>query len=138
MARATAMAAMSASSSAAPPGRICSTAAFIMPSFSPPTRPAASSSPAPARSAPRTVRPRLADGSCLTAVELQLLILQEARHFADRGGCAGVVPEAAQILQLWEDTLTKLKNSDFAALSRRLDWVLKLTLLETVRARRGF
>lgn len=40
------------------------------------------------------------------------------------------------ILELWGDTLQKLGARDFAALSRRLDWVLKLQILERIRAQR--
>jgi len=36
---------------------------------------------------------------------------------------------AHEILALWEDTLIKLRDGDFAALARRLDWVLKLQIL---------
>ncbi len=80
---------------------------------------------------------RLADGSRLTAVEWQLLLLEEARRFQEQGGFTGVVPQADQILALWEDTLEKLKAGDLDSLARRLDWVLKLRVLESFRAQRG-
>ena len=66
-------------------------------------------------------------GARLTAVELQLLFLEEARRFVDGGQCN--VPDAAGILDLWQDTLVKLRAGDLADLAPRLDWVLKLSTL---------
>ena len=75
-------------------------------------------------------RSKMLTGAELTAVELQLLFLEQAKNFVARGGCAGLVPRAAEIVDLWEDTLMKLKARDFAALAPRLDWVLKLKMLQ--------
>ena len=80
-------------------------------------------------------RARTVSGGRLTAVDLQFRFLKEATRFADRGGFDGIVPRAAEILALWEDTLTKLRHRDFAALGRRLDWVLKRQLLERAMSR---
>ena len=71
-----------------------------------------------------------------TAVELQLEFLAAARAFVEAGRAEGVVPRAAEILALWEDTLLKLKAGDLAALAGRLDWVLKWSLLERTLAGR--
>jgi Pup amidohydrolase len=68
----------------------------------------------------------------LTAVELQLRFLGEAREFVAGGGCDGIVPRAAEILSLWEDTLQKLRQGNFESLAGRLDWVLKLSILRQV------
>lgn len=73
---------------------------------------------------------RTADGRHLTAVEVQEVIAGAARHYVDEGRAEGVVPRAREIVDLWEDTLEKLHQRDFAALARRLDWVLKLLLLD--------
>jgi proteasome accessory factor A len=81
-------------------------------------------------------RARLADSRYLTAVELQLMFLEEAQRFVGDGGCADIVPDAPQILQLWLDTLCELRARDFAALARRLDWVLKLQILQRARQQR--
>lgn len=81
-------------------------------------------------------RARTTSGAALTAVELQLRFLKDARKFAERGGCDGIVPRADEILALWEDTLKKLRARDFAALSRRLDWVLKLQMLQRAMKQR--
>ncbi len=74
-------------------------------------------------------------GTAVTAVELQLFFLEEAQRFVASGGCDGIVPRAAEILTLWEDTLLKLRAGDLAALAPRLDWVLKLSLLQRVLRR---
>ncbi len=78
----------------------------------------------------------LVTGQDVTAVELQQRFLDEARRFDAIHGFNGIVPRAAQILDLWEDTLIKLRARDFASLSRRLDWVLKRQLLERAMAGR--
>jgi len=46
-------------------------------------------------------RARTIGGGCVTAVELQLQFLDEAKRFADAGGLDVVVPRAAEILALW-------------------------------------
>jgi proteasome accessory factor A len=82
-------------------------------------------------------RARLVSGREVTAVELQLLFLEEAKEFVACGGCNSVVPRAEEILSLWEDTLLKLQAGDFAALASRLDWVLKLSVLQQVIGKSG-
>jgi len=81
-------------------------------------------------------RARMASGRQFTAVELQLRFWEEAQRFIARGGCAGIVPEARFIHQLWGGTLRKLRARDYAALARRLDWVLKLQILQRAREQR--
>jgi proteasome accessory factor A len=76
------------------------------------------------------------DGRNLTAVELQLLFLERAKRFVERGECEGIVPRAAEIVALWEDTLAKLAGRDFTALAGRLDWVLKRAAIERAFALR--
>lgn len=75
-------------------------------------------------------------GRRTTAVDLQYRFLDEAARFAARGGCDGIVPRAAEILELWADTLDKLKARDLPALAGRLDWVSKRLLLEAVLGER--
>jgi len=79
-------------------------------------------------------RARLADGREVTAVEHQRLVLADARRFADAGR-ADLIPGAETILALWEDTLERLAGRDLDTLARRLDWVMKLCLLERFLAR---
>lgn len=78
----------------------------------------------------------LASGRKRTAVELQLDFWEEAQRFVAGGGCAGIVPDAQKILELWGDTLGKLRTRDYPALARRLDWVLKLQMLQRARQQR--
>ncbi|MEW6207437.1 MAG: proteasome accessory factor PafA2 family protein [Acidobacteriota bacterium] len=82
-------------------------------------------------------RAPLTSGKKLTAVELQMLFLEEAKEFVESGGCIESVPRAEEIIALWEDTLMKLAARDFDSLASRLDWVLKLSLLEQVIAERA-
>lgn len=72
----------------------------------------------------------LINGQQLTAVEHQLKVFESARMFVEAGGCDGFVPRANEILELWEDTLKKLKDKDLDSLTSRLDWVLKSSLLD--------
>ena len=83
-----------------------------------------------------SVRARLVAGGETTAVGLQERFLDQARRFADSHGFDGIVPRAAEILDLWEDTLRRLREGDFDTLSRRLDWVLKRQILERAMASR--
>jgi proteasome accessory factor A len=83
-----------------------------------------------------TARARLVSGAAATAVELQRRFLEAARRFAARGGFAGIVPRAAELIECWESTLGMLEARDFAGLGRRLDWVLKRQLIERAMARR--
>lgn len=84
-----------------------------------------------------TLRARvpLVDGERTTAVELQLRFLEAAKRFVAKGGCDGIVPRVAEIIGRWEDTLLKLHRSDFDALVPRLDWLLKLRILEHALSR---
>jgi len=79
---------------------------------------------------------RLVSGRRVTAVEHQLLLLEEARRFEARGGFQGIVPRAGEVLDLWQDTLERLARRDWAVLARRLDWVMKLAILERALAQR--
>jgi proteasome accessory factor A len=79
-------------------------------------------------------RARMFSGSQITAVELQYQFLEEATRFVGRGGCDGIVPHAQQILDVWAETLALLEARDLSALSRRLDWALKQSVLESVIA----
>jgi hypothetical protein len=75
-------------------------------------------------------------GSAVTAVELQHLFLDAATRFVAGGGCDGRVPQARQIVRLWEDTLLKLEAGDLPALTGRLDWVLKRHILQRAMQQR--
>jgi len=77
-----------------------------------------------------TARARTASGRRLTAVELQLQFVEEARRFVDTQYLDGVVPRAGEILDLYQNTLEKLQAGEFDTLAKRLDWVLKKALIE--------
>ena len=83
-----------------------------------------------------TSRARVASGRRYTAVELQRRYFEAAARFVDQDRCEGLVPEARRIVELWDDTLTKLEARDLDALTPRLDWALKLSILNRARARR--
>lgn len=72
----------------------------------------------------------LLSGEKLKAVELQLKFLEQARAFDSKHGFSEFVPESDLILDLWEDTLEKLRSRDFDSLGSRLDWVTKRALLD--------
>lgn len=73
-------------------------------------------------------------GEQVTALELQLRFHALARRFVEAGQCR--VRDAERILTLWGDTLERLQARDLAALAGRLDWVLKLSLIQSVLKRR--
>jgi proteasome accessory factor A len=77
-------------------------------------------------------RAALTSGEKVTAVELQLRFLEEAKRFVAAGGCDRTVPRANELLALWEDTLLKLQARELETLATRLDWVLKLSILQQV------
>lgn len=77
-------------------------------------------------------RAPLCDGRRLTAVELQRCYFEEAARFAAAGGFDGVAPRAADVLALWDETLTLLERRDWPALAARLDWVRKRMILQSV------
>ncbi len=81
-------------------------------------------------------RAHLVSGEAVTAVELQRRFLDAAARFVASGGADGIVPRAPEIVALWDDTLTRLAAADWAGLARRLDWVLKLSLIERVLRQR--
>jgi proteasome accessory factor A len=73
---------------------------------------------------------QLADGRQMTAVQLQWAYLEQARDFV--GSAAD--EQTADVLQRWEQVLTALE-SDPMSLRDQLDWVAKLSLLESYRER---
>jgi proteasome accessory factor A len=75
-------------------------------------------------------RARLGNGNEVTAVELQRAFLDHAKAFVEAEGDLDEVPDARLIIELWEDTITKLESRSFDALRPRLDWILKRSLLE--------
>ncbi len=78
----------------------------------------------------------LRDGRRLTAVELQMEYLDQARkHVEDRMG-ADADAQTKDVLARWESVLSRLAE-DPMQLSHELDWVAKLELLQAYRDRDG-
>ncbi len=72
-----------------------------------------------------------------SAVEVQRRLADLAGEFVASGECGEAVPDAADVIALWHDTLDRLARRDLAALTGRCDWVLKYLLLDRFRGRRG-
>lgn len=81
-------------------------------------------------------RAAMTSGEELTAVDLQLRFLADAKRFVARHDSEMFIPRAAEIIELWEDTLLKLQAGDMEALAHRLDWALKYSLLRGVLGQR--
>jgi proteasome accessory factor PafA2 len=78
----------------------------------------------------------LRDGRHLTAVQLQMEYLEQARKFVqDRFG-DDADEQTVDVLSRWESTLERLAV-DPMSLARELDWVAKLELLQGYRDREG-
>jgi proteasome accessory factor A len=78
---------------------------------------------------------RLANGREATALEIQQEYLSKAQDFVDRRGQrSGVV---AQVLDLWERSLTAIDTGDLDLVGREIDWVIKYKLIERYRAKHG-
>ena len=84
----------------------------------------------------------LGDGRKLTAVQVQRLFLEKAEAFKGSAGAA-VIPDYEKIVSLWTDVLDGLDGlklsrhfdieDDPGDLVRKLDWVLKLWLVNRYR-----
>jgi proteasome accessory factor A len=79
---------------------------------------------------------RLASGKKVRAIDLQMAFFDEVQRFVEAGGCEGLVPHAGEILTLWGDTLNKLHAGKLDELAGRIDWILKLRLLEHAKRTR--
>ncbi|MGH3320407.1 MAG: depupylase/deamidase Dop [Streptosporangiaceae bacterium] len=78
----------------------------------------------------------LHDGRRMTAVQLQMEFLEQARKYVEDRYGSDVDDMTADVLDRWESVLTRLAD-DPMSLSRELDWVAKLSLLEGYRSRDG-
>ncbi|WP_274376831.1 depupylase/deamidase Dop [Acidothermus cellulolyticus] len=77
---------------------------------------------------------RLHDGRRLTAVQLQMEYLEQARKYVEDRFGTDVDDMTRDVLDRWETTLVRLAD-DPMQLSRDLDWVAKLSILEGYRQR---
>jgi len=78
----------------------------------------------------------LKSGRKLTAVQLQMEYLENARKYVEERTGADTDPMTRDVLDRWESVLTRLE-SDPMSLDRELDWVTKLKVLEQYRERDG-
>src|SRR6185312_14573723 len=78
----------------------------------------------------------LRDGRKMTGVQLQMEYLELARKYTEDRFGSDVDEMTADVLTRWESVLTRLAE-DPMQLSRELDWVAKLELLEGYRSRDG-
>jgi proteasome accessory factor A len=80
----------------------------------------------------------LADGSSMTAVELQWEFFRLAEKYADEVGLDSCGDEAqtADLMRRWEQVLTAIED-DPSKLDGQLDWVTKYNLLDAYAARNG-
>ena len=79
----------------------------------------------------------LADGTTVTALEVQWELFERARKYADEVGleCVGETV-GAEVLRRWEAILTGLET-DPASLAAQVDWVAKHRLIDGYRERHG-
>jgi proteasome accessory factor A len=78
----------------------------------------------------------LRSGRKMTAVQLQMEYLELARKYTEDKFGSDVDPMTTDVLNRWESVLNRLSD-DPMQLSRELDWVTKLELLEGFRTRDG-
>ena len=78
----------------------------------------------------------LRSGRKLTAVQLQMEYAEQARKYVEDRYGADADPVTVDVLERWESVLSRLET-DPMSLSRELDWVAKLQILEGYRSRDG-
>ena len=76
----------------------------------------------------------LRDGRKMTAVQLQMEYLEQARKYVEDRYGTDVDAQTADILTRWESILTRLEDDPMTC-GRELDWVAKLAIAEGYRTR---
>ncbi len=78
----------------------------------------------------------LADGTTMTAVEIQWEYLDRAKKYAEEHGleCIGPPGVGAEVLRLWEQVLTGLET-DPASVVGQVDWAAKYRVIDGYRAK---
>jgi proteasome accessory factor A len=79
---------------------------------------------------------KLRDGRTMTAVQLQMEYLDQARKYVEDRFGADVDPVTDDVLNRWESVLSRLEVDPMLC-KRELDWVAKLEILEGYRSRDG-
>src|SRR5437763_4242258 len=77
---------------------------------------------------------RLASGREVSALDIQREYLAKAQDFAGRRG-ADLTTK--RVLELWERALAAVETQNLDLVSREIDWVTKLQLIERYRAKHG-
>ncbi|HTN42430.1 MAG TPA: depupylase/deamidase Dop [Nitrospiria bacterium] len=75
---------------------------------------------------------RLSDGRKFTAIEIQRLYVEAARRYFEKHE---LDPTTRDVLQKWEEVLDRLEE-DPMQLSRQIDWVIKLKLIQSYMERK--
>jgi len=78
----------------------------------------------------------MADGTTMTALEVQWELLDLARKYANEHGLECVGEVGTDVLRRWESVLAGLED-DPAGLADQLDWVAKYHLIDAYRERHG-
>ena len=78
----------------------------------------------------------LADGTTMTALEMQWEYFDLARKYAEDRGLEMIGPSGDEVLRRWESVLSGLET-DPMSLNGQLDWVAKYRLLDGYRERHG-
>lgn len=78
-------------------------------------------------------RVRLANGSEMTALNIQSEYLNRALRFADHHE---LTDEEQRALTMWEQAISRIENDPFK-LEREADWAIKYKLIDSYRARKG-
>ena len=80
----------------------------------------------------------LADGTPMTAIEMQWEYLDRAKKYAEEHGldCIGAPEIGAEVLRRWEQVLTGSRPIPMA-LAGQVDWVAKYRLVDGYRAKHG-
>lgn len=78
----------------------------------------------------------LTTGERVTAIEVQWQLLAQARKYYETNGLSVLGPEGvgSMVLDRWESVLSSLESNP-STLSRTLDWVAKLELIDAYRER---
>jgi len=79
---------------------------------------------------------KMRDGRRMTAVQLQMEYLEQARKYVEDRYGTDADAQTREVLERWESVLTRLEDDPMRC-ADELDWVAKLKLMEGFRARDG-
>ncbi len=77
-------------------------------------------------------RVRLANGSEMSAVEIQYEYLTSAREFTSKNGLNAI---SEQVLERWQRALEAIETGNLDKIAREVDWVTKYQLIERYQAK---